>query len=128
MMRLILILFSLVAISYSSFSQDCFKESDCEIIVNDICETKPGSIELIINDPDFKWEKRQFALYRPDINDFERNALDERIVIVGNKVIFDNINNGEYQIAFYNKECSTFPRPILFPESPLVLVESSNCH
>lgn len=124
-MRLLVLL--LLFLPMVTFSQDCLTESDIVIKVQPICNNDDGQIEIQIINRSLKLKRRQLALFNVNLNDFERNVLDEEIIFQSDRIIFPNIGVGEYRIAFYGQGCQDFPKPIMLPSRPLVMKVDSDC-
>jgi hypothetical protein len=112
----------------NSLAQKCLSENDLIIEISSPCIGKPnGEIHIKFknkNSGDFS--QRSFALYNMESNNFERNRIDTRVKVLKNKIIYPDLNEGLYQIAFYSKDCNNFPTPELFPRNGIEL-KSEDC-
>lgn len=126
-MRLLVLVFLLLPIL--TYAQDCPKGSDFDFQIINPCGESKGSIQVEINGVDNNWTADNFGLYRVDLNDFERNRIDNRgLEIKAKKIIYSDIEAGEYKIALYFYSCSDYPKPILIPNEPITIKVEEDCN
>ena len=110
-------------------AQDCILSGDVKMEVKNPCGGNDnGQVVFIFNQKVEGLIEKNVGLYLKDDGVFFRNRLNTNdLKIEGDKITYENLPSGSYQLAVYLKDCQGFPNPSLFPTEGILLMNDENC-